>query len=168
VLKTGEAHASALLEVMVEIAPKAPAQSTYEAEQPSVRAVLEQDPVEVVVELDAAGDVAASLLQPTDDVGQAVEALGARIGGLVKCQRLEGGEDRPDLKELRRVERGQAEASPGVGGEQALTGETEQGFADRGAAYAEFGGDGGVAELGASRNGTSLNTLQDLEIHLFA
>ena len=135
----------------MEIAPKAAAEGADQTEQPPVRAVLEQDAVPLVVELDAAGDVAAGLLQPPDDVGQPLEPLGARIGRLVERQRLQRGQDGADLPQLGRIERGQAKAPPCLGRQQAFAGEAEEGLADRGPADAKLGGDGGIAELGAGR-----------------
>jgi hypothetical protein len=157
-----------LFEVVVEIAPEGPAQRAGQIEQPAVGAVLQQDPVEVVVELDAAGDVAASLLQPVNDAGQAIEPLTTGLGGLVERQRLQGSEDRSDLAQLGRIEWSKTEPPAGLRRQEALPGETQHGFADRRPADAQFDRDGNVTELDARDQESTLNALQDLKIDLLA
>jgi hypothetical protein len=166
VLKAGKAHAPALLEVVVEIAMEAPAERARQAEQAAIGTVLQQDPVEVVVELDAAGHASPCLFQPVDDVGQTVDPLDSRLGRLVERKRLQGGEDRPDLPNFGRIQRGQAKSPAGVRHQEAFPREPEQCFADGSTTDAQLRGDGGVAELGSSGYGSLLKAMQNLEIDL--
>jgi hypothetical protein len=167
-LETGEAHAPASLEVVVEIASQRPAKSSDEGEQPAVGAVLQQDTMELLVELDTPGDVTPGLLQPPDDVGETLEAGRIRGGRLVERERLERGEDGADLAKLGPVEGGEAESSARLRRQQSFAGETEKGFPHGGAADPELAGDGGIANPRSAGDGALLNALKDLEIDLVA
>src|SRR5687768_11335063 len=122
--------------------------------------------MELLVELDAAGDIAPDQLQLPDDVGEAAQPLGDGLWGLVQRERLERGEDGAEVAQLRSVEGGEAKSSARLRGEQPFAGESEQGLADRGSADPQFGGNGGIANPGADGEVALLDALQDLEIDL--
>jgi hypothetical protein len=165
-LKAGEAHAAPSLEVVVEIAPQRAAKSSDEGEEPSVGTVLQEDSMKLVVELDTAGDVAPGLFQAPDDIGEPVQSRRIWRGRLVERERLEGGENGPDLTELGPIEGGQAESPAGLRGKQPFTGEAQECFPHRGPADPELAGDGGIADSGPAGDRSLLNALQDLKIDL--
>lgn len=163
-----EGQSASLAHIGGQIAARDLSERRDQLEQPMIGALLEQDAVPLVLEVQAAGHVAPGLLQP------AIEGEEPRPTGFVGSGRqpqregLEDPEDGADLAKLDRTERTDAEAAPHGCIEDAFPDEAEQSFADRGPANAELEGEGRIPYARASGEVAALDLSHDGAIDLVA
>ena len=142
------------------------AERDNQVEQATVGARLEQHPVPLVFEIEAAGDVPAGLLEPPVHLAEAVEPVWRGWRLEAEGKGLQRAQDIPHLPQLGGIQGTHAEPLSHGGIQHALPGELEQGLADGGSADAELGGEIAVADAGARREIAPLDTIEDLATDL--
>ncbi len=164
----GEGETARVAHICVEVAAGDLAQGADQLEQAPVGAVLEQDAVPLVLQLQAAMGIAAGLLEPAVDLPQALEALRGWGRGEPQGERLERAEDRTDLPDFGGIEPTDPEPPSLAGFQHPFADQPEERFADRGPADAELGGEGDIAHAGAGGQVAALDALEYLAIDLIA
>ena len=163
-----EAHPAGFAQVGVLVATGNLAQGGDEVEEPPVGAALEQYLVPGLVQLDRAVDLATGLLQTPRELGQALEPVRLEFSGQPEGQRLELGENSPDVPQLPPVERPHPKSSAGIGVQDAVVAEPLERLPHRRSTDAELGCEGGVADLRTRRKRPALDQPKELLIDLLA
>lgn len=166
--KSRERYAGSIAKVRCQIPPRHLAQSSDEIEETAIGAALEKDAMPFVFEVHTARGVSPGLLQPRVYLGKPSQSLGGELGCQIQGEGLERAENLSHLGDLDGVERGNPEAATHVGLERTFAGQTEQGFAHRGTADTERGGQVGVTHSASGRGVPTVNGIEDLSVDLIA